>query len=136
MRGIFFISTHITETFDIYCFLITAPVVNRLVPHLHFGTTARLLAAQCGDQQTHREENERNLGERVQRGRRTLWPDLFDRPDVCGRPGSASRHRPERSERRHIRLIGQPMTLSRTPSKMVARGVPRADRRSTHRVQV
>ena len=57
---------------------------------------------------------------------RHLRPDLFDRPDVRRRASPASRRRPEvpNAERRHIRLVGQSVTLSRTPSKMAARPLP------------
>jgi crotonobetainyl-CoA:carnitine CoA-transferase CaiB-like acyl-CoA transferase len=42
------------------------------------------------------------------------------------------------AENRHIRLVGQPVTLSRTPSKMAARppGIRRANRRGAGRVRL
>ncbi|MCP2126939.1 CoA transferase [Bradyrhizobium ottawaense] len=71
----------------------------------------------------HRDEVDRDLGPRAQRGRRALWPDLCHRPDVRGRPVKhlgIAQDVPN-DEDRHIRLVGQPVTLSRMPSRMVAR---------------
>ena len=55
-------------------------------------------ALNADDRQAHREEIHRHLGQGTERRRRALRPDLFDRPDVRGRPGQASRHRPGRAQ--------------------------------------
>ena len=55
-------------------------------------------STQRRDQQAHREKVERDLGEGIQRRRRAVRPDLFDRPGVCGCAGRASRHRPGRAQ--------------------------------------
>ncbi len=58
--------------------------------------------------------------DRFNDGRRAVRADLFDRPDVRRPAGQASRHRAAGEEGSNLTLVGQPMTLSRTPSKLVA----------------
>ena len=79
--------------------------------------------AQCRDRASSPRRNPPTPGSGTQRRRRALRADLFDRPDVRGRPGQASRHRPGRAqaENRHIRLVGQPVRCRARPSKMAAR---------------
>ena len=63
------------------------------------------------------------MGRAFQQNRRAVRTDLFDRPGVRGCAGGASRlaqHVPN-DDNRQICLVGQPFTLSRTPSRMVAR---------------
>ena len=52
-----------------------------------------------------------------------MRPDLFDRPDVRRaqvKHLGIAQHVPN-DENRHIQFVGQPFTLSRTPSRMAAR---------------
>jgi hypothetical protein len=78
--------------------------------------------AQRGDQHADREEEHRPLvTELTKRRRCAQWPDLFDRPDVRVRTSSAIAQDVPNTENRNIRLVGQPVTLSRAAGKMVAR---------------
>jgi hypothetical protein len=71
--------------------------------------------AQRGDQHADREEEHRPLvTELTKRRRCAQWPDLFDRPDVRVRTSSAIAQDVPNTENRNIRLVGQPVTLSRT----------------------
>ncbi len=97
-------------------------------------------ALNAADRQAHREEIDRNLGQGIERGRRALRPDLFDRPDVRRRPGQTSRHRATRAERR------EPPHPARRPARdavahaeqhgRAPAGVRRADRGSAGRVRL
>ena len=61
--------------------------------------------------------------EHLQQGRRAVRADLHHRPGVRRSAGQASRHRAERDEEGQVGaagLVGQPFTLSRTPSKIAA----------------
>ena len=63
------------------------------------------------------------MDRRLQQGRRAVRTDLFDRPDVRRPAGQASRHRAGRATRpdgSEQAFVGQPFTLSRTPSKIAA----------------
>src|SRR5450631_226765 len=96
--------------------------------------------AQRCDQQVHREEIHRHLGQGAQRRWRALRPDLFDRSDVRGRPGQASRHRSGGAE------CGEPSHPSGWPAGhavahpkqngSAATGVRRADRRGAGRIRL
>ena len=62
--------------------------------------------------------------EMLQRGRRAVRPDLHDRPDLRRPAGEAPRHRADdrlEARGRCRRCVGQPVTLSRTPSDDRAR---------------
>ena len=89
--------------------------------------------AQCRDRQAHRKEVHRDLGQRAQRRRRALRPDLLDRPDVRRRPGQASRHRAGCAERREpSHPPGRPARHAVANAKQdggATAGVRRADRR-------
>ena len=77
---------------------------------------------------------------RTQRRRRALRSDLFDRPDVRGRPGQASRHRPGRAERREPPYPpGRPARHAVAHAEQdggAAAGIRRADRRGAGRVRL
>ena len=97
-------------------------------------------ALNASDRQAHREEIHGNLGQGIERGRRALRPDLFDRPDVRRRPGQAPRHRPARAERRE-----PPHPARRPAGDAVAHaeqhggtsaGVRRADRGSAGGIRI
>ena len=96
--------------------------------------------AQRRDQQAHAEEIDRDLGQRAQRRRRALRPDLFDRPDVRGRAGQASRHRPGCAERREpSHPPGRPAGHAVANPEQdggAAAGIRRADRRGARRVRL
>ena len=81
----------------------------------------------------------RHLGQRVERRRRALRPDLFDRPDVRGRPGQASRHRPGRAQCREPpdpsgRPAGHAVAHAEQDGGAAA-GIRRTDRRGAGRVR-
>jgi len=85
-------------------------------------------------------EIHRHLGQELNAAGVTLRPDLFDRPDVRGRPGQASRHRPGRAKRREPphRLVGQPVTLIAHPEQDggAARRSSASRRRGAGRVRI
>ena len=97
-------------------------------------------SAQRRDRQIHREEIERDLGQGVQRRRRALRPDLFDRPGLRGCAGPASRHGPACAERR------EPAYPARRPALhavahaeqngCAAAGIRRADRGRADRIRL
>ena len=62
------------------------------------------------------------LDRALQRGGRAVRADLRDRPDVRRPAGRAPRHGAAGQEERQVemKLVGQPMSLSRTPSKLVS----------------
>ena len=68
--------------------------------------------------------HQRRLGRALQRSRRAVRADLRHRPGVRRSAGRASRHRAEASTKKDkskMPLVGQPVSLSRTPSQLVAR---------------
>ncbi len=96
--------------------------------------------AQRRDQQADRNKIHRDLGQRAQRRRRALRADLCDRPDVRGRAGQASRHRPGRAERGRSpyppgRPAGRAVAHAK-PDGSAAAGIRRADRRGARRIRL
>jgi formyl-CoA transferase len=80
-------------------------------------------AAQCGDQQAHRKEDEHNLCERFNaaggpRGPIYSIDQMFADAQVEYLKMAQDVPNPKG---RHIRLVGQPVTPSRTPSRMMVR---------------
>lgn len=81
-----------------------------------------------------------DLGERAERSRRALWPDLFHRPDVRGCASETSRHRPGRAEHREpAHPTGEPAGDALADAKHhggAPAGIWRADRRSAGGVRL
>ena len=72
------------------------------------------------------EPQQRRMGRSPQPGRRAVRPDLLDRRSFCRSAGAAPRHGAERERERQrhkskLRLVGQPVSLSRTPSRLAVR---------------
>ena len=88
-----------------------------------------------------RDKHQRRVDRAAQRGRRAVRADLLHRPGVRRPAGAASRHRADRRKRGRqadARCVGQPVTLSRTPSKIVAPppGRGRAHRRGADGIRL
>ena len=68
-------------------------------------------------------QHERRMDRAAQQGRRSVRADLFGRPGLCRPAGRASRHGAavKTKDKSKLRMAGQPMSLSRTPSRLVAR---------------
>ena len=81
-----------------------------------------------------RRSHQRRMGRAPERGRRAVRPDLRHRRGVRRSAGRAPRHRAGRSRRADARgtlhVVGQPVSLARTPSRLVGRA---ARARRAHR---
>ena len=62
----------------------------------------------------------------LEQGRRALRSHQFDRPDLCRAAGQASRHRAsgQASQARGIKVVGQPINMSRSPQPAALKPTP------------
>ena len=79
--------------------------------------------AQRRDRKPSAKPHQRRMGRALQQGRRAVRADLFDRQGVrrpAGASISASPRTSTAKAKRKLTLVGQPVSLSRTPSHLVA----------------
>ena len=78
--------------------------------------------AQCRDRRAHRDAHQRRMGRAIQQGRRAR-AGRSTRSTRCSpirRSSTSASPRRSRQERQRPTLVGQPVALSRTPSRIVA----------------